>query len=551
MHHGLSLRNKTFFIKCFIAGLTDKNKQFYPRNRDQMNNYNYSCILISYFLLFFIGLTGCSTLKPVARQPIVMSLPPAESGILNTVSSQIKVAHGPDQSGFLLLSNNRDALNWRLALIDHALKSIDAQYFIWQDDETGNLLLDRLLKAADRGVRVRLLVDDLALKTKNRDLALLTRNPRFQLKIFNPASLRESTLGGIGEFFLNFKQLNRRMHNKLFIVDGQMAIVGGRNIGNPYFGLSKTYNFRDLDVMTTGPVTRELSQAFDEYWNVDLAYPASAMAKIDKAEGAQSIQSSMAEYLKKSQSILAQYPLKRQNWEDQLRQLSTTMKPGEAHVIQDTPVSIDGKELRLIDMLDYLSKPNDDELIIVTPYLIPGDSYLKSLDDMAGEGVTVNIITNSLGSNNHTMVHSHYKKYRRKILATGTNLFEFSHASSTEMRLFADVPPVEANFISLHIKAMVGDRKRCFIGSLNHDPRAMDINTENGLYIESEPLARELAETFTQLMDPKNSWKVYLNKNNALRWKSSTATISSQPARGFGQRIADFFYRLLPIESQL
>ncbi len=228
-----------------------------------MSCYMSKCI--SFILFISVIVTGCSPLKPAPFQPEVMSLPPVETGILSEVSSRIKEQYGRDQSGFLLLSKNRDALNWRLALIDHAISSIDAQYFIWQDDETGNLLLDRLLKAADRGVRVRLLVDNFALQATNRDLALLSHHPFIQLKIFNPGSLRESSIGATGEFFLYFNELNRRMHNKLFLVDGHIAIVGGRNIGNPYFGLSKTYNFRDLDVMAAGAVSQELSQAFDEY----------------------------------------------------------------------------------------------------------------------------------------------------------------------------------------------------------------------------------------------------------------------------------------------
>jgi putative cardiolipin synthase len=165
----------------------------------------------------------------------------------------------------MLLIRNDDTLNWRLALIDHAVSSIDAQYFIWEDNETARLLLDRLIKAADRGVRIRLLVDDLPLVAKDRDIAALSNHPYFDIKIFNPGSVRDSTLGAIGEFLLYFRELNRRMHNKLFVVDNQMAIIGGRNIGNPYFGLSKKYNFRDLDVLVAGAVVEELSEAFDEY----------------------------------------------------------------------------------------------------------------------------------------------------------------------------------------------------------------------------------------------------------------------------------------------
>jgi len=155
--------------------------------------------------------------------------------------------------------------------VDQATVSIDAQYFIWEADEVGNLLFDRLLKAADRGVRVRLLVDDLCLATSDRAISSYTQHPNFDIRVFNPGRVRESTIGALGEFFLYFKQLNRRMHNKLFIVDNRLAIIGGRNIGNPYFGLSKKYNFRDLDVLVVGPVVEESSDAFDEYWNSEMS----------------------------------------------------------------------------------------------------------------------------------------------------------------------------------------------------------------------------------------------------------------------------------------
>jgi len=156
-----------------------------------------------------------------------------------------------------------------------------------------------------------------------------------------------------------------------------------------------------------------------------------------------------------------------------------------------------------------------------------------------------------MGANNHTAAHSHYKKYRRRILATGAELYEFRHDPSPALRAKSDVPPIRSSFISLHIKALVGDRKRCFVGSLNLDPRALVINTENGLYIESAGLCEQLAEQFDTLMTPENAWRVYLNEKNKLRWESSSGKVSRQPARSFGQRIADFFFRLLPIESQL
>ena len=237
-----------------------------------------------------------------------------------------------------------------------------------------------------------------------------------------------------------------------------------------------------------------------------------------------------------------------------MRQLPSRMKTGEAHFLQDDPVKFDGQEYRLVDMLEHLAERQHKELIIATPYLIPVKGFLEDLKQFSAEGVKVKIVTGSMASNNHTIAHSHYKKYRRRILATGAELYEFRAHPATDIRDLSDVPPVRAKFISLHIKALVGDRQRCFIGSLNLDPRAIEINTENGLYIQSVALCGRIAQQLDALMDPDNSWHVFVDENNEnsyLTWKSSSGTVFIQPARSFWQRIADFFYRFLPIEKQL
>jgi putative cardiolipin synthase len=254
-------------------------------------------------------------------------------------------------------------------------------------------------------------------------------------------------------------------------------------------------------------------------------------------EDIQSLRKEIEAYLYKHRDVLVSYPIEPIQWKEALLQLPSLMKTGKAHFLQDVPISFDGEEHRLKDMLKQLVKPNHEELIIVTPYLIPisGGTFLENIARLS----------------NHTVAHSHYKKYRRRILATGAELYEFRHDPSPPIRDVSDVPPIHSAFISLHIKALVGDRKRCFVGSLNLDPRALEINTENGLYIESAGLCEQLAEQFDALMTPENAWRVYVNEKDRLRWESSSGNVSCQPARSFWQRIADFFFRLLPIEGQL
>ena len=496
-------------------------------------------------------LAGCSFLPEAGPQPLERALPSAGTGKPADFAATIRETFGEGQSGFLMVANARNALLWRLALADLATTSIDIQYFIWQGDETSGLLFDRLIRAADRGVRVRLLVDDLLLAASDPLIGAISMHPNISIKLFNPGKVRGSTLGGIGHFLMNFKQLNRRMHNKLFAVDNHVAIVGGRNIGNPYFGLSEKYNFMDLDLLMAGPIVAEVSQAFDEYWNVDRAYPGSALSSLVEEGESEALIAGIAERLEQNRDFLESYPVYDYNWDTEWGGLMALMDSGEAHFVQDVPVEIHGQDLRLVDMLDYLSSPTDREIVIGSPYLIPGKDFLEGLAELTANGISVKIITGSLASNNHTAAHSHYKKYRKRILATGAELYEFRAQPSREIREAADVAPVAAKFISLHTKTISADSERCFIGSLNLDPRAVEINTENGLYIESPGLCAKLTVGLEALTHPDNAWRVYLNEDNNLRWESSAGTVSRQPARSGWQRVADFFLRLLPIESQM
>jgi putative cardiolipin synthase len=514
-----------------------------------MDTLKFKAALLLAISVFVLG--GCATLPDRPPTDPVHAMTSAPSGAPAEVSSQFVEKHGADQSGFLALEGNREALMWRLALVDEATQSIDAQYFIFQNDESGNLLFYHLLKAADRGVRVRLLVDDMVFAPDDRTITAITMHPNFDIRIFNPGQIRGSKLGGLSEFLLNMKQLNRRMHNKLFIVDNRLAIVGGRNIGNEYFGLGKKYNFRDLDVLVAGEVVPELSEAFDDYWNVDLSYPGSAMSDKAKPGDIDLLREAQLEYFAGHPDMLASYPLEPRQWKEKMLELTRDLIPGTGDFLQDEPVLIGEDEYRLTDMLRYISEPSSEELTLVSPYFIPKGDMLERLAEISSKGVEAKVLTASMASNNHTAAHSHYKKYRRRIIGAGAELFEFKDQPSAEVRAITDVPPVEAKFISLHIKAIVADRERCFVGSLNLDPRAIELNTENGLYIESPGLCGELDAFFDEMMSPENAWKVLMDKEHTLWWESSSGTASFQPARSFFQRISDFFFRLIPIEGQL
>jgi len=498
-----------------------------------------------------LALVGCTILPPAPRVPEQYSLSPATTGDLAEVSRKAVEERPEDESAFLQLSSNQAALKWRLELIERAERSIDLQYFIWNDDASANLLFLRMLDAADRGVRVRLMVDDIFLIRRDRNLAAINQHPNMDIKIFNPGRIRDSTLGAIGEWMLNFRQLNRRMHNKMLVADNQIGIIGGRNIGNAYFGLDEQYNFRDLDVIVAGPVVEEISHAFDEYWNHKMAYPVEGIPHEASAESVTRLRERAEAYVQAHLGELASFRVEGPVAPDEIESLVGQMQFGEAHFLQDDPVPIDGKEVRLIDMLALVSGRTTEEILIITPYFIPRPTLLQRLAEMVSRGVTVRLLTGSLASNNHTLAHAHYKKYRRSILEAGIELFEYRDDPSYRQRALADTAPVVSDFVSLHTKAIVVDRKMCFVGSLNLDPRAIEINTENGLYIESEPFCGELSLQAEWMMSPGNAWRVYLDEKDRIRWISTKGIRTSQPARSTWQRVQDFFYRWIPVEGQI
>lgn len=497
---------------------------------------------------------GCGTpLANVPPQPTVLALPPTPAGVLADVTAATRETFGPDASGFLLIPRNRDALTWRLALVEHATASLDAMYFIWQKDLSGILLLDRIIAAADRGVRVRLIVDDLPLASTDRNLAALCLHPNIDLKIFNPVGVRKGGRSSMMEFLVGLRHYNRRMHNKLLVADNHLAIAGGRNIGDAYFGLSQEYNFRDLDVLVSGQVVTELSDSFDVYWNSEAAYPARYLSSRARDRHLEWIRNNQNRYLGKHKETIDAYSIEPAAWEKTFRDLAARMVAGNAQVVQDEPIAIDGEAVRVVDIIEHLTAdtPAKHEVLISSPYMIPTGSFLDDLREATGEGVEVKIITGSLGSNNHTPAHAFYRKYRTRILKTGAQVYEFHHEPSPEIRDEVDTPPVRAQFVSMHTKAFVGDRDRCFIGSLNLDPRAVELNTENGLYIESPALGDQVASIINAAMGPSNAWAVTMDENGKLTWTSDLGVRHREPARNGWQRVKAFFFRLLPIEKQI
>jgi putative cardiolipin synthase len=500
-------------------------------------------------------LAACATLPPKPEVKPTLSLPATIDGPLAKTAQAVR-SKSDGNDALLLLKSAREGIEWRLAIIDSARASIDVQYFTWADDTTGNLVMQHLWAAANRGVRVRLLVDDLYLvsqrsvRATDKPIAVLDAHPNIEVKIFNPGKYRSGTTGLAGNFLGSFKEFNRRMHNKLLLADGHFAILGGRNLADEYYGLHQPYNFLDLDVMVTGPVIERIGPAFDQYWISGPAYPASGFDGDPTPEDVTAMETELARAVS-GMAVPGFLPREPGDWSTLLQGLPADMHVARTVFLQDNPEVLEEHTYRLYHMLEDLSAESVEEVIIVTPYLIPTGDFVERLHGIVDNGARVRMLTASLASGDHSAVHAHYKKYRREILDTGLELYEFSQQPNAEVRALADMSPVRSDFIALHPKVFVADRRRCFVGSLNLDPRALDINTENGLLIHSKSFCNELADLLEQFMAPDSAWRVTVDDNDKLQWTSAQGNVNKAPARSFGQRLGDFFFRWLPLENQL
>jgi putative cardiolipin synthase len=504
--------------------------------------------------LVLLWVAGCATIQKDFPRTESYAQPPSTEGVLARAAKEMLGDLKPNRSGFLMLARNDQAFRWRLALIDLAEYTIDTQYFIWHGDECGILLLERLLRAADRGVRVRMLIDDMLIKNGDRTIATLSHHPNFEIRVFNPRKGRSSSSILLGiEFITHIKRLNHRMHNKLMVADNRMAIVGGRNIGNEYFGLSEKFNFSDMDVLTMGPIARRVSRSFDIFWNSEWAYPGQGLAPdYASASHLQELRADGARWLadEKIRRKLSEFPLEPRSWEEELNHFIANRHSGTAGVVYDEPLV--GKDIPPVQLAESLSGFADEaeqELLISSPYFIPDDKFIAGMEKFTQKGVRVKILTNSLASTNHAIVHSAYKKYRQPVIEAGVELYEARDDAAAKS--FYDTPPVHSKHLGLHSKVIVMDRHLIYIGSLNLDPRSIYLNTEFGLTIDSPHLGEEISEVLDQYLAPENSWRVKLDDKGRLKWVSGAGTIEKEPARSGWQRISVGFFGLLPIEDQL
>jgi putative cardiolipin synthase len=503
-----------------------------------------SAILLALCLL----LTGCGSAgfkaEPAAIAPDYAS-EPAASGLLADLSRDITTRHGHTMSGFSILDGSEDGLRWRLALIDSAVSSLDIQTYLWYPDHSGRLLLERVVLAAGRGVRVRMIVDDLLLQGLDDLLVNLENQPNIEFRIFNPWRNRGSLLERGGEMIAEMERLNTRMHDKLLIADGHAAVVGGRNLGDHYFGISSVYNFHDTDLLGFGHVGRQANAMFDHFWNSEWVVSARNLAAEPDAARAQQQWESIQAHNRSGEELNA-FPREPKDWSAELQAVAAHLYPGRSVLAYDEVGSEGVGEEMLSSMFNFF-RMAQQELLIMNAYVIPSQPAIDFMQELQDRGVEVSILTNSLASHDVPAVNSHYEPWRDDFLRAGVALYELR--ADPAIANLVDVPPNRGEFTGLHSKTAVVDRRYVFIGSMNLDPRSARINTELGAFVDSPGLAAEMARIIERNMLPENAWRVRIDANDQVFWQNSEETVYQQPARDGLQRVMNVLLKVVPKEQ--
>lgn len=480
---------------------------------------------------------------------------PAVSGetTLSRVAKE-RAAQHPGLSGLHLLADGVDAFAARYLLAKAAERTLDLQYYIWHGDRTGTLLLEAVHEAAQRGVRVRLLLDDNGITGLDRVLAALNDHPNIEVRIFNPFRIRYPKAIG---FLVDFGRLNRRMHNKSFTVDGAVTIVGGRNVGDEYFGAGDGALFADLDVLALGPVAGDVEADFERYWTSESAYPARQILpilgraqrrKLVRRASVVESDASARQYVERLRNL----PIVQQAAEGTL-----DLEWAEVRMISDDPAKV----VRDLDYANLLAGKLDSaigrpqrELAIVSGYFVPGEEGTAQLSAYAAQGVKVTVLTNGYSSTDVALVHAGYVPWRRRLLCAGVRLFETAAEVHEEpsrkdrrkerrkgrrLGIGSNLRPTgSGSFAALrsgastvHAKTITADRERLFVGSFNFDPRSMRLNTELGFVIDSPLLAGQVADAFETII-PAVAYEVTLDTQGRLQWSDEDGTEMREPGMG-------------------
>ena len=493
-------------------------------------------------------INGCTTLPDDYEKETSVAITATEETSLG-ISASRWVAANNGKSGFYPLQSGMNAFAARLRMIERAEVSIDAQYFLMKSDSAGHIFAQELIRAADRGVRVRFLLDDIFSSVSDEELFILDAHENIEVRLYNPIAKK-------GVFYFNylsnFKRANRRMHNKSFTADSQITIVGGRNIADEYFDLNLDSEFEDFDVIGVGEVALDVAEKFDSFWNSSGSLPLEALDVEFTQEQLEKVRRQMIENFREAHDSIYQGAMINPMIETLVEQ-NEQLYPADWEVITDDPAklrsSVATEQQQLMNRLNEFKQAANDEIIVITPYFVPLEPGLNFWREITNKSVRVVVLTNSLASTNHIAVHSGYSSYRKQLIEMGVELYE---ARADAVSQPAELPNAPDNR-TLHTKLIIIDRDQVFAGSLNMDPRSIQLNAEMGVYINSPELAQELrTEFFDDIKD--SAYRVTLDQKGKLQW---LATIdgkqvieTSEPQSSRWRRFKSWFMKIVP-DSQL
>lgn len=454
------------------------------------------------------------------------------------------LAAHPGQSAAVTLERGELSLLTRAWLADHCARTLDVQYFIWTADNVGRLAMDGLLRAANRGVKVRVLVDDLLLDMPPGWLRALDGHANLDIRVYNPViNTGLSAWKKTWNAAFRFRDVNMRMHNKALIVDGLLAVTGGRNLADEYYDFHHEFDFRDRDIMVAGPVAAEIGASFQEYWDSPLSVPVAGLLPGIPGPAARAILDSIADYAKDTLNFAPGIRRAMHALPERFGALLGELSWGPMGFVADPPGKNDGAHglgggSVTTTFLRDLIRGAKRSVTIQTPYLIPNDSVVALFRDLVKRGVKVRISTNSAANNDNLKAVSGYLRRRKEILAAGVQVFEFKPQPGIQSRLQERYKVSETKPIFvIHAKTLVVDGETLFVGTFNLDPRSMNLNTESGVHLTERRIAREVEEAIERDMAPENSW--------------DASRENGDKAAPLWRRVRTKFWGLLPMESIL
>ena len=495
--------------------------------------------------------SGCA-LPPAPERTESRALDIAETvqtRLAQAVAPQLLVH--PERSGLHPLPDPLEAFAARMLLAHAAERSLDVQYYIWRGDQTGTLLLQALVAAADRGVRVRLLLDDGGTAGLDRELAALAQHPGIEVRLFNPFVLRwPKPLG----YVTDFARANRRMHNKSFTADNQATIIGGRNVGDEYFGATDGVLFSDLDVLAIGPVVPDVSKDFDRYWASPSSWPAQAIVPaVTSAELAELRADAIR--IEASDAAHAYTQAVRQTpFIAHLLDQKLALEWSHVQIVSDDPAKGLAKAKRsglLVDQLHRVLGTPQRSVSLVSPYFVPTASGTEALARLSQSGVAVRVMTNAYEATDVPLVHAGYAKHRKELLQSGVALYEMQRLAPPNKEQRPRLNPLGSSGSSLHAKTFAVDGERAFVGSFNFDPRSALLNTELGFVIDSPMLAGQIEKAFNTEV-PQRSYTLKLSQAGDIEWHTTGTTppavLTTEPGSSWWSRAGMVFFSWLPID---